>query len=58
VVLSNENGDDVRGWQRLFPGDLEIERVDADHLGMLKPPWVERVAEAVRSRTYGDVRQP
>jgi amino acid adenylation domain-containing protein len=47
VFLSNENTDDPARWGRLLTGEHRLERMDCDHLGLLKLPWVTTVAEHV-----------
>jgi hypothetical protein len=47
VVLSNENEDDVAWWDALLVGDHDVHRVDADHLALLRRPYVDGIAELV-----------
>ncbi|GAB3321405.1 hypothetical protein GCM10027451_42870 [Geodermatophilus aquaeductus] len=47
VFLSDENPDDPARWDQLLIGDHQLERMDCDHLGLLKVPWVTTVAERV-----------
>jgi acyl-CoA synthetase (AMP-forming)/AMP-acid ligase II/thioesterase domain-containing protein/aryl carrier-like protein len=51
VFLSAENTDDPAWWDRLLTGEHAVERVDCDHLALLKQPWVTGVVERVLAVT-------
>ena len=41
--------DGASGWRDVVKGRLEVVDVPGDHVGMLKPPHVERLGQALRS---------
>jgi thioesterase domain-containing protein/acyl carrier protein len=47
LVLSSENEDEATWWEPLLPGRRVIERVRADHVAMLRRPFVDEIAELV-----------
>jgi thioesterase domain-containing protein len=49
VVLSNENNDEPGWWAPVLSGAHDVLRIDADHVALLKRPYVDQVAELVRS---------
>ncbi|MCZ2829868.1 alpha/beta fold hydrolase [Modestobacter sp. VKM Ac-2986] len=47
LVMSNENPDLAAWWDALLVGDHEIRSIDADHLAMLRRPYVDGIAELI-----------
>lgn len=47
VYLSVENLDGRTWWKQVLSGDHEIVEMPCDHVGVLKRPWVDQVAETV-----------
>jgi acyl-coenzyme A synthetase/AMP-(fatty) acid ligase/thioesterase domain-containing protein/acyl carrier protein len=45
VFLSEENHDDPRWWDALLPGTHEFHQVGANHVAVLKLPFVTQIAE-------------
>ena len=41
--------DGASGWRDVVKGPLEVVDVSGDHVGMLKPPHVERLGQALKS---------
>lgn len=44
VFLSTENLDGRHWWDQVLTGDHHVTEMPCDHVGVLKPPWVDRVA--------------
>lgn len=47
IVASHENEDLPQWWEPILPGCRAHRRVPCDHLGMLKPPYVQQTADLV-----------
>ena len=47
VFLTPENLDDRGWWRHVLTGEYRIHEVECGHVAILKPPYVERIAELV-----------
>lgn len=58
VFLTPENIDDRAWWRQVLTGEYLLHEVECGHVAILKPPYVNRVADLIRTTLDHSVRLP